>query len=397
MRNEVRRPVIPPDSSSRSRIRRRLLAWYDGHKRDLPWRRRAGDAYAQMLAELMLQQTQVATVIGYYERFIARFPTVADLARADLDEVLALWSGLGYYSRARHLHAAARAIVEHHGGVVPSHVHQLMSLPGIGRYTAGAIASIAYGRRAAVLDGNVVRVLMRLLALEDDPKRPALREQLWSVAEQLLPRSRCGDFNQALMELGATVCRPGIPDCDECPLRADCRGHERGLVDRIPPPARRATVRSVEYVVAAIRHGGRMLFVQRPLTGLWAGLWELPSEPLAAGETAGDGLRRLRERLPPKCRIKDTEAGTATRQLTHRTVLFHVYEGRAASAALPATASYGVSTGPRTGKRSARTGPKSSGSASAGPPARWLRPDELSQIGLSRAGLAVLQLLRWSA
>lgn len=404
------------EAGVRSRVRRRLLAWYDRAKRDLPWRRRPDDPYAQMLAELMLQQTQVATVIGYYERFIARFPTVADLARADLDEVLALWSGLGYYSRARNLHAAARAVMTDHGGVFPSQVAGLMSLPGIGRYTAGAIASIAFGRRAPVLDGNVARVLARLTALADDPKQPAVRERLWSLAEALLPRepkrstarsltggsrpaslasSRCGDFNQALMELGATVCRPRSPDCGHCPLRSDCQAHRRGLTESIPPPARRAAVSAVEYVVAAIHRDGRLLFVKRPVTGLWAGLWELPSEPLASGETADDGLRRLHKGLAIKCLDKGTMVGTVARQLTHRTVLFHVFEGRAA-AAVPTAASATVPIASQRGARSTPVSRDLSGSASAGSAARWLGPDDLHQIGLSRAGLAVLQLLHWS-
>jgi A/G-specific adenine glycosylase len=381
------------DTAARSRIRRRLLAWYAANRRDLPWRRRGSDAYAQMLAELMLQQTQVATVIGYYQRFLARFPTIGDLARADINDVLALWSGLGYYSRARHLHAAARMVVERHGGVVPSDVPTLMSMPGIGRYTAGAIASIAYGTRAAVLDGNVARVLTRLMAVRKDPKLPAVREALWEAAESLLPRTKCGEFNQALMELGATRCRSRIPACTECPLQRECRAHALGLTVRIPRAARRVKVKTVEHVVAAIRHDGRLLFSQRPPRGLWAGLWELPNEPLAPGESSAEGLRRLQTQLGSKCLIDGTaQVGTATRQLSHRRITFHLFEGR-------------TTRGTLSGDRCpARLSGKAAGSAQGAirpvasiPGFRWLSPEDLPLTGISRASLAILKLLAWTA
>jgi A/G-specific adenine glycosylase len=343
-------------------IRRNLLDWYDRHKRDLPWRRRGDDPYAQLLAEFMLQQTQVATVIPYYERFFSRFPTVRVLAEAPQDDVLALWSGLGYYSRARNLHTAARMIVERFGGQVPRTVDELLTLPGIGRYTAGAIASVAFDTRAPILDGNVTRVLMRLLAMDADPKAPATRDALWEVAEAVLPLERCGDFNQALMELGATVCTPKNPDCPGCPVRRICAARACGREGEIPPVARRVRVQAAEWVTAAVRAGEAWLFVQRPPTGLWASLWELPSEPLADGEPLEAAWNRLAARLPDGCMLEPTSQPPVTRQLTHRRLTFHPFRGTA-------------------GTRRPGTGH------------RWVHPDELSTLGISNATRAILASL----
>jgi A/G-specific adenine glycosylase len=359
-----------PSLGSRS-IYRPLLAWYDRHRRDLPWRRRAGDPYAQLLAEFMLQQTQVSTVLGYYERFLRRFPTVQALAKGNLDDVLTLWSGLGYYSRARNLHAAARKIAEEYGGVVPGTVEELMTLPGIGRYTAGAIASIAYGVRAPVLDGNVIRVLMRLLAIEADPKSPRVRSQLWDQAAKLLPRKRCGDFNQALMELGATLCSPRTPDCGACPLKRCCRAHLRCLTDRIPPAARPTRVLPARMVVAAIRRKQELLFVQRPTSGLWGGLWELPSEFVRDGESLAPARKRLQATLPIRCRLSRSPVGTVTRRLTHRRIAFEVF------AAAPTS-------------RAAESGWQSPPHLR---PWRWVRPEQLRTLGISRACEAIIEML----
>ncbi len=354
-----------------SSLRRRLLHWYDRHKRDLPWRRRVGDGYAQLLAEFMLQQTQVATVVDYYNRFIGRFPTVQDLADASEDEVLALWSRLGYYRRARNLHAAARKVVSDFAGQVPSDVDRLMTLPGVGRYTAGAIASVAYDTRAPVLDGNVTRVLMRLLALDADPQDRETLARLWATAEVMLPRTRCGDFNQALMELGATVCSPKGPRCLVCPLSSVCRARELGAAERIPRPRERAKVLPASIVVAAVRRGTELLFFQRPRDGLWAGLWELPSEALQNGEPLDAARRRLRTRLPEGVRLRTQCLGQVMRQLTHRRVTFHVYQGHAR--------------------------PDSSVNGSIHQTARWVTADELPTLGLSRACEAVLRLVNWPA
>jgi len=352
-------------STARQTIRRRLLAWYDRHKRDLPWRRRPGDPYAQLVAEVMLQQTQAATVGPYYERFLIRFPTVDHLAAADLNEVLPLWAGLGYYARARNLHAAARRIVEVYGGTVPRTADQLLTLPGIGRYTAGAVASIVADQRVPVVDGNVARVLARLLALSGDLKKPALNDRLWTVAESLLPQRRCGDFNQALMELGATVCLPRGPTCQSCPIRVYCQAHRRNLTDRIPQVSRRARVASVGLVVAAIKNtDGSMLFIQRPLHGLWAGLWELPSEPGRDRETADRARRRLANRLDGWCTLDPSPIGQVTRLLTHRRMTFRIYLGRPV----------GRPQANRLGRQ----------------PVRWVTPDRADALGISRACTAVL-------
>ncbi len=274
-----------------------LLAWWDAGHADLPWRQ-TQDAYAVWVAEIMLQQTQIATVVPYYERWLARFPTVEALAAAPLGDVLKLWEGLGYYSRARHLHAAAQIVTRDYNGRLPDTVAGLMKLPGIGRYTAGAIASIAYAVAAPVLDGNVVRVLSRLYDVAEDVTQPATRRRLWQLAEAIVPAERPGDFNQALMELGQQVCLPQNPRCLICPLRAPCLARQRGTqLERPVRPPRRATPH-FDVVAAVIwrdgvpsRHG-EFLIAQRPLDGLLGGLWEFPGGKVEPGETPADALRR---------------------------------------------------------------------------------------------------------
>jgi A/G-specific adenine glycosylase len=227
----------------------------------------------------MLQQTRVAAVIPYFERFTARFPDVSSLASAPVDEVLALWAGLGYYRRARHLKRAAELIVEHHKGRVPDDPEALLSLPGVGRYTAGAVLSIAYGRRAAVLDGNVFRVFARFFAYKVSWGRPADRASLWKQAEDLVPRGRPGDFNQALMELGALVCLPREPECPRCPLRSRCGALALGRVDRYPEPRPRPKTEAVRMSLYLLQdEAGRFLLVRRAEGERMAGLWDLPSE-----------------------------------------------------------------------------------------------------------------------
>jgi len=215
------------------RLQKQLLSWYHRNKRDLPWRK-TRDPYRILVSEIMLQQTQVATVIPYYLRFIRTFPTVSSLARAPLQNILKLWEGLGYYSRARNLHRAAQAIHKQWNDQVPSTVAGLSSLPGIGRYTAGAVASIAFGVNAPVLDGNVRRVLCRIFAIRKDPRDAVVQDRLWRLAEELLPARNVGDFNQGLMELGATVCLPRTPSCSVCPVREYCRAHRLGIQNRLP-------------------------------------------------------------------------------------------------------------------------------------------------------------------
>ncbi len=260
---------------------RRLLRWYRTHRRDLPWRppleskRARPDPYHVLISEAMLQQTQVATVIPYFRRFIERFPTLADLAAADEQTVLRLWQGLGYYSRARNLRRCAIAIMQEHGGQIPQRVERLLALPGIGRYTAGAIASIAFGQRAPIVDGNVARVLCRLDLITDDPAATATRDLLWHRAEEILPPTRdVSDFNSALMELGAMLCTPRNPQCLICPVRECCQACAAGQAQSIPRPRRARKIPSFKRFVFCIRSGDRWLIEQRPAKGRWAGMWQ---------------------------------------------------------------------------------------------------------------------------
>jgi A/G-specific adenine glycosylase len=263
-----------------------LLPWYDDARRDLPWRK-TRDPYAVWVSEMMLQQTQVATVLGYYERWMKRFPTVKALASAVEDDVLHAWQGLGYYSRARNLWRGARAVVSEHGGRIPRTAAALRALPGIGPYSAGAIASIAFGERAPLVDGNVVRVLCRVFGLRGDPSRSPLKTELWDIAGRLVPEDRPGDFNQALMELGATVCTPRAPRCEGCPLRKGCTARRDGLVERLPELPKRTESVAVPRAAAVVERGGKVLCVRVPDgAARWAGMWQMPNADVASDETA---------------------------------------------------------------------------------------------------------------
>ncbi len=273
-------------------LRRALIAWYERNRRDLPWRRNR-DAYAVWVSEVMLQQTTVKTAAPYYEAFLARFPSLAALAEAEEDDVLAAWSGLGYYHRARNLHRGARHVAERHGGVFPDSLEAALAVPGIGLYTASAILSIAYNRPFPVVDGNVRRVLARLLALRGAEYR---RDgPYYNRAEELLDRERPGDWNQALMELGAIVCLPRKPACEACPLRRHCAAHAQDLVGELPEG--RARRRPVEVTVAAalIERDGQILLVRRPEGRLLGRMWELPQTSLESRGLA-DLVSELKER-----------------------------------------------------------------------------------------------------
>jgi A/G-specific adenine glycosylase len=253
----------------------------------------------------MLQQTQVATVLRYFPNWMRRFPSIRALARAPEAEVLHAWQGLGYYSRARRLHAGARFVLERHAGKLP-HTHAgLLELPGIGAYSAGAIASIAFGEQKPLVDGNVVRVLARHFGLRGDPGKGPLRRTLWELAGELVPLDRPGDFNQALMELGATVCTPRAAACGECPLRASCVARREGLVEKLPELPARPKPTRVRAVAVAVRDGERVLLVRLPASARrWAGLWTFPHVELAPDETARAGAERaVREALGVKARV----------------------------------------------------------------------------------------------
>ncbi len=281
-----------PDSAIRQRdIGRRLLAWYDAGHRDLPWRR-TGDPYRIWLAEVMLQQTRMETALPYYARFVERFPTVEALAAASIDDVLALWAGLGYYSRARNLHAAAEQIVAEHGGEVPDDPKALRALPGVGRYTAGAVLSIAFGQRAAILDGNARRVLCRLVRFRANPDKAAAQKRLWRLAEELVPEDRPGDFNQALMEFGARLCTLKAPQCGTCPLGDLCRAFAHGEQLDLPRRPKPKTLPHYDVPVGIIWRRGRLLIAKRPLDAMLGGLWEFPGGKVEEGETFEQALRR---------------------------------------------------------------------------------------------------------
>jgi A/G-specific adenine glycosylase len=305
----------------------------------------------------MLQQTQVATVTAYFLRFMEAFPTLAALAAASEHDVLRLWQGLGYYSRARNLHATARKIAADFDGQIPSRLDELTALPGIGRYTAGAIASIAFDRQAPILDGNVARVLCRLEKIESDPRNPKTVKQLWALAEKILPTRRCGQFNSALMELGATVCTPRLPKCPICPVKRFCRAAAAGLQDVIPPPRKSRPTPVVNRWTICVHRNNRWLLERRPSTGRWGGLWQFPTiepdAPAAISERIGLPIGDLRE------------IGQIHHALTHRRYVFTAF----------------VAT--------ARTMPQFSNR-------KWIRLEELHEFPRSRPQLKIAQMIRAS-
>ena len=270
---------------------RAIVRWQPRHgRRGMPWQG-LSDPYRIWLSEIMLQQTQVDAVVPYYERFLARFPDLASLARAREQDVLRLWSGLGYYARARNLHAAARRVCHANGGRFPDAPEALAALPGIGRSTAAAIAVFAFGRRAAILDGNVKRVLARCFGIADDPATAAGQRTLWDCAERLVPARDTPVYTQGLMDLGATICRRARPLCGACPVRALCVAHREGRVDELPAPRRRKPLplRRVRWLVAL--RAGRVLLEQRPSPGLWGGLWAFPEVTTRDAASLGRAIR----------------------------------------------------------------------------------------------------------
>lgn len=320
---------------TRALFARRLLGWYAVHQRRLPWRLPPDappgawlDPYHVLVSEAMLQQTQVATVVPYFERFIARFPTVDILAAADLHNVLRLWQGLGYYSRARNLQKSAMMIVERFGGQVPSTVDDLLTLTGVGRYTAGAVASLAFNQRAPILDGNVIRVLCRLDGITADPRLPAVRDELWARAQAILPADRSGDFNSAMMELGATVCTPRAPACLLCPVSALCLANEQNLQESIP--VRKPTKKTALHIrqVFCIESAGRFLVERRPPIGRWAGLWQF----ITITPTRGKSITSAIAATVGEPLAKPRKLGRILHALTHRRYQFDAYLAQVAIA-----------------------------------------------------------------
>ncbi|MCY3823929.1 MAG: A/G-specific adenine glycosylase [Nitrospinae bacterium] len=328
MSNKPKHKTETPGLSplERRSFRRRILSWYDREKRELPWRGE-NDPYRIWVSEAMLQQTRSETVRLRYPAFIERFPTLTALADAPQDAVLAEWQGLGYYGRARNLHRAAQQVVRDGGGVMPQTRDALLALPGVGPYMAGAIASIAFGERRAAIDGNALRIMSRVLNLLLPIDTPPAQKAIHEEAQALVPRARPGDFNQALMDLGARICLPKTPGCAQCPVRDLCAGHQAGTQKSLP--VKTAKKPPAPYTLFQFRaeRDGLVLLAQRERTGLFGGMWELPGFMLE-GRHEKAGSRRLRAQcarlLGPGWR-PGRELARITRTLTHRKILFVVF------------------------------------------------------------------------
>ncbi len=303
---------------------RRILAWYTRNARRLPWRD-ISDPYRTWVSEIMLQQTRVEAVIPYFERWMARFPTLTDLASASEQDVLRAWEGLGYYSRARNLHRAARLVVERFGGQLPSDRDALQSLPGIGRYTAGAIASIAFAQDEPALDGNIRRVLARVFDVRVPARSPEGERILWALAAENLPEGRASAYNQALMDLGSAVCTPRAPACPVCPLNQLCQAYALGVQEQRPVKLPKPPTPHYLVSAAVIRRDGRVLLAQRPANGLLGGMWEFPGGKVEPGETLPETLRReIMEELGVEIEVAEP-FGVYQHAYTHFSVTLHAF------------------------------------------------------------------------
>jgi A/G-specific adenine glycosylase len=308
----------------------RLLAWYAANRRSFPWRE-APQPYAVWVAEIMAQQTRLETMLPFFRRWMARFPSIAALAAASQQEVLNEWEGLGYYSRARNLHQAARVVMDEHAGALPSTAADLQKLPGIGRYTAGAIASIAFGEDAPLVDGNVKRVFGRVLALEEPVNTPAGEKRIWQIVGQHLPAGHAGDFNQALMDLGAVVCLPRQPLCGACPLSDLCLARQAGEEGDYPVKISRAKIPHHTVAAAVLRRDGRVLIAQRSEDTLLGGMWEYPGGKQEGDEGLENCLRReLKEELGVTIEV-GAPVGVYKHAYTHFKVTLHAFESRIVS------------------------------------------------------------------
>jgi A/G-specific adenine glycosylase len=364
------------DAGAASGIAAPLLGWFDRHRRDLPWRRSASP-YRTLVSEFMLQQTGVATVAPYFDRFTARFPTLPALAAAAEEEVTALWSGLGYYARARNLRRAAIAVMERHGGQLPADEETLRALPGVGAYTAAAVAAIAFDRRAFALDGNGVRVLARLYAVRDAVNLPATRARLQGLGQALVPARRAGDFNQAVMELGALICAPKVPRCAQCPVRSSCAAAAAGVAEALPVKHPRAARRSIRIACALVMRAGQVLLVRRQAGELLAGTWALPSAVVDAGAEPHAVARAAAARH-----------GIITGRPSFRGQIRHVFTHRDLTAEVFVVPERRSSSR----RRSTTTSSTSTSSSSAAPLAtarageperRWASPQGLARLGIS--------------
>lgn len=301
-----------------------LLSWYRVHKRQLPWRDHP-DPYAIWVSEIMLQQTRVETVIPYFERWMAAFPTLRDLAEASQEQVLSAWEGLGYYSRARNLHRAAQIMVTEFEGIIPQEAEILHKLPGIGRYTAGAIASIAFGKDEPTLDGNIRRVLARIFNLDIPARSTEGERQLWKLAEEHLPAGQAGDYNQAWMDLGSAICTPRQPDCGRCPLEALCQARQLNLQEQRPVMGSRQATPHYTVTAAVLQQEGKVLISRRPENGLLGGMWEFPGGKLEDGEQLQDGLsREICEELGVEISVGE-KMGIYRHAFTHFKITLHAF------------------------------------------------------------------------
>lgn len=298
-------------------FRKNLLRWYHTSKRSLPWRK-TRDPYKILISEILLQQTRVESATDYYRAFIRKFPSLPHLARAKQESVLQVWQGLGYYGRARNLHSTARILMKQAGGNIPEEPDALMKLPGIGPYTAAAVASIAFDRDVPVLDGNVARVLCRFFSIEEDPKSPSTRRRLHEIACQLLPTGKASSFNQALMELGALVCKPGRPACSSCPLMKACHAFSQGKTLQLPLRSPKTPLGIRHRITAVVRVYGRYLFNRRPPEGLLGGLWEFPGIYKDKRESRKAAVQRLEKKI-------QAHTGTHLKATASPFVLKHTY------------------------------------------------------------------------
>jgi A/G-specific adenine glycosylase len=316
-------------------LAQRLLDWYDQHARQLPWRTHP-EPYRVLVSEIMLQQTRVETVLPYFERWMERFPDVQALAAASQQEVLAAWEGLGYYSRARSLHRAAQQVVEKYGGQIPSEMEELRSLPGVGPYTAAAIASIAFQRDEAALDGNIRRVLARVFNVEVPARSPQGDKILWELARENLPPDRAGDYNQALMDLGASICTPRRPGCPVCPLESGCQARLLGIQEQRPVKLARREVPHYLVTAAVIWQKAQVLITLRPQDGLLGGMWEFPGGKLQEGEDLPTCLQReIGEELGVEIVVLQP-VGVYRHAYTHYRVTLHAFHSRIVSGDLTA-------------------------------------------------------------
>lgn len=373
------------DDRTLRRFRRSLSHWYTHAARDLPWRR-TRDPYAIWISEIMLQQTTVAAVVPYYERFLSRFPTLQDLAAADEHDVLRLWEGLGYYSRARNLLRAARDICTRHAGLFPTTPDALAELPGIGRYTAGAIASFAFDKPAPIVEANTLRLYARLMGYREDPRSSSGQSALWDFAAKIVPRTAPGRFNQALMELGATLCTPASPACEQCPVKSCCQAFAQSLQAEIPVPPSRPEITDLTHAAVVVHARGRWLLRQYAAGERWAGLWDFPRFELPADAVPARQSRHADE-IPSRAiqkhlnsRVREltgveVESGRLFHQLRHSVTRYRIrllcFDAKS-----------------RKEETEAESTPNSNRSN-----VRWVTPAELAEIPLPVTGRKIATLL----